>query len=99
MWADRRQEGVRSDECLRLAKLQSSAVDFAKTGLPAELPGCAAWVGAGWVRISAAEGPHPLLTSAPHRDLRHTDWPHWMRKKDKPMYTSETARRPAQRLP
>lgn len=40
VWADRRKEGVRSEECLRLAKLQSSAVDFAKTGVAAEFPGC-----------------------------------------------------------
>lgn len=38
MWADKKAAGVRSDECLRLARLQSAAVDFAKSGIPADFP-------------------------------------------------------------
>lgn len=38
VWADKKADGVRSDECLRLAKLQSAAVDFAKSGVSADFP-------------------------------------------------------------
>jgi RNA-dependent RNA polymerase len=37
-WADRLPEGVKSDRCLDLASRHSTAVDFTKTGVPAELP-------------------------------------------------------------
>lgn len=37
-WADRLEEGVKSDQCLELAELHSKAVDFAKTGVPAQMP-------------------------------------------------------------
>lgn len=37
-WADREDEGVKSPQCLKLAELHSRAVDYAKTGQPAELP-------------------------------------------------------------
>lgn len=37
-WADKNPDGVRSKECLELARLASVAVDFAKTGVPAILP-------------------------------------------------------------
>lgn len=36
--ADREADRARSEICLRLAALQSMAVDFAKTGAPAEMP-------------------------------------------------------------
>ncbi|KAK9108004.1 hypothetical protein Syun_024015 [Stephania yunnanensis] len=36
--ADRSPERARSPECIRLANLHSMAVDFAKTGAPAEMP-------------------------------------------------------------
>jgi RNA-dependent RNA polymerase len=37
-WADRTEEGVKHDNCLTLAALHSKAVDYAKTGVPAEMP-------------------------------------------------------------
>ncbi|KAF2773885.1 RdRP-domain-containing protein [Teratosphaeria nubilosa] len=37
-WADRRAEGVKSEECIALANLHSMAVDYAKTGVPAIFP-------------------------------------------------------------
>lgn len=36
--ADREPEKARSEKCLQLANLHSTAVDFAKTGAPAEMP-------------------------------------------------------------
>lgn len=38
VWADKKPDGVRCAECLQLAALQSSAVDFAKTGVAADFP-------------------------------------------------------------
>ena len=37
-WADDHDEGIRSDQCLELARLHSQAVDYPKTGRPARLP-------------------------------------------------------------
>jgi RNA-dependent RNA polymerase len=37
-WADRTEEGVKHDNCLTLAALHSKAVDYAKSGVPAEMP-------------------------------------------------------------
>lgn len=37
-WADRLEEGVKHEKCLELASLHSRAVDYAKTGVPAEMP-------------------------------------------------------------
>ena len=37
-WADNHDEGIRSEQCLGLAKLHSQAVDYPKTGRPARLP-------------------------------------------------------------
>jgi RNA-dependent RNA polymerase len=37
-WADREDDGVKHDYCLELAALHSMAVDYAKTGVPAEMP-------------------------------------------------------------
>ncbi|CAK3782175.1 RNA-dependent RNA polymerase 1 [Lecanosticta acicola] len=39
-WADDPQnpDGIKGDKCLQLAELHSKAVDFAKTGVPAEVP-------------------------------------------------------------
>lgn len=37
-WADVTPDGARSPECLELASLHSTAVDFAKSGVPAVLP-------------------------------------------------------------
>lgn len=37
-WADKLDEGVKDDICLQLATLHSKAVDYAKTGVPAEIP-------------------------------------------------------------
>lgn len=37
-WADRCEEGVKDPKCVRLAALHSKAVDYAKTGVPAEMP-------------------------------------------------------------
>lgn len=37
-WADKLEEGVKHDNCLELAALHSKAVDYAKTGVPAEMP-------------------------------------------------------------
>lgn len=37
-FADISASGARSDECIRLAELHSTAVDFCKTGVPAQLP-------------------------------------------------------------
>lgn len=37
-WADRLQDGVKDPVCLELAQLHSMAVDYAKTGVPAEMP-------------------------------------------------------------
>ncbi len=36
-WADRLPDGVKDEKCLRLAQLHSRAVDYAKTGVPAEM--------------------------------------------------------------
>ena len=36
-WADKSDDGVKSEQCLKLAELHSKAVDYAKTGDPAEL--------------------------------------------------------------
>jgi RNA-dependent RNA polymerase len=38
VWADKLKDGIRSPECLMLAALHSTAVDFAKSGVPAEFP-------------------------------------------------------------
>lgn len=37
-FADVNEDGARSQECLQLAALHSTAVDFCKTGIPAEMP-------------------------------------------------------------
>ena len=37
-WADRMEEGVKHENCLQLAALHSRAVDYAKTGVAAEMP-------------------------------------------------------------
>jgi RNA-dependent RNA polymerase len=37
-WADKQDDGVKDDMCLQLAALHSMAVDYAKTGVPAEMP-------------------------------------------------------------
>lgn len=37
-WADQSTEGARSSECIQLAELHSTAVDFCKSGVPAEFP-------------------------------------------------------------
>ncbi|OWM90483.1 RNA-dependent RNA polymerase 2 [Punica granatum] len=58
--ADREPEKARSEKCLELANLHSMAVDFAKTGAPAEMP----------------------------RSLRPREYPDFMERFDKPMYTS-----------
>lgn len=58
--ADREPEKARSGKCLQLANLHSMAVDFAKTGAPAEMP----------------------------RILRPREYPDFMERFDKPMYTS-----------
>ncbi|KAF2724692.1 RdRP-domain-containing protein [Polychaeton citri CBS 116435] len=36
-WADRDEDGVKSDRCIRLANLHSMAVDYCKTGVPAKM--------------------------------------------------------------
>ncbi|XP_030521901.1 RNA-dependent RNA polymerase 2 [Rhodamnia argentea] len=58
--ADREPEKARSEKCLQLATLHSMAVDFAKTGAPAEMP----------------------------RVLKPREFPDFMERVDKPMYTS-----------
>ncbi|KAK4747307.1 hypothetical protein SAY87_026344 [Trapa incisa] len=58
--ADHEPEKARSEKCLQLANLHSMAVDFAKTGAPAEMP----------------------------RILRPKEYPDFMERFDKPMYTS-----------
>ncbi|KAF8005973.1 hypothetical protein BT93_K0299 [Corymbia citriodora subsp. variegata] len=58
--ADRELEKARSEKCLQLATLHSMAVDFAKTGAPAEMP----------------------------RVLKPREFPDFMERVDKPMYTS-----------
>lgn len=37
-WADQLDEGIKDPKCLELARLHSMAVDYAKTGVPAEVP-------------------------------------------------------------
>jgi RNA-dependent RNA polymerase len=37
-WADKEEEGVKHENCLELAALHSRAVDYAKTGVAAEMP-------------------------------------------------------------
>lgn len=37
-WADALEEGIKHEKCLELAALHSKAVDYAKTGVPAEMP-------------------------------------------------------------
>ncbi|KAI9708769.1 MAG: hypothetical protein M1820_003724 [Bogoriella megaspora] len=37
-WYDRSDTGVKDSRCLQLARLHSQAVDFAKTGVPAQVP-------------------------------------------------------------
>ncbi|KXL45609.1 hypothetical protein M433DRAFT_66907, partial [Acidomyces richmondensis BFW] len=37
-WADREKDSVKSEKCLKLAALHSMAVDYAKTGVPAQFP-------------------------------------------------------------
>lgn len=58
--ADREPDKARSEKCLQLATLHSMAVDFAKTGAPAEMP----------------------------RVLKPKEYPDFMERYDKPMYTS-----------
>lgn len=38
VFADFSEEGARCEECLQLAALHSTAVDFPKSGVPAEIP-------------------------------------------------------------
>ncbi|XAR50155.1 RNA-directed RNA polymerase [Bertholletia excelsa] len=59
--ADREPNKALSPKCLELATLHSMAVDFAKTGAPAEMP----------------------------RYLKPKEFPDFMEKWDKPMYTSQ----------
>ncbi|KAL8141969.1 hypothetical protein V2J09_015001 [Rumex salicifolius] len=59
--ADREPEKAMSSKCLELADLHSMAVDFAKTGAPAEMP----------------------------RSLKPREYPDFMERYDKPMYTSQ----------
>ncbi|XVE84716.1 hypothetical protein DITRI_Ditri17bG0035700 [Diplodiscus trichospermus] len=59
--ADREPDKARSENCLALATLHSMAVDFAKTGAPAEMP----------------------------RALKPREFPDFMQRVDKPMYTSD----------
>lgn len=61
--ADREPEKALSPQCLQLANLHSMAVDFAKTGAPAEMP----------------------------RFLKPREFPDFMERWDKPMYTSQGA--------
>jgi RNA-dependent RNA polymerase len=61
--ADREPDKARSKKCLELANLHSMAVDFAKTGAPAEMP----------------------------RVLKPREFPDFMDRAEKPMYTSEGA--------
>ncbi|XVF12116.1 hypothetical protein REPUB_Repub08aG0086600 [Reevesia pubescens] len=58
--ADRESDKARSANCLALATLHSMAVDFAKSGAPAEM----------------------------HRALKPREFPDFMQRGDKPMYTS-----------
>lgn len=58
--ADREPNKARSQKCLELANLHSMAVDFAKTGAPAEMP----------------------------RALKPKEFPDFMERVEKPMYTS-----------
>ena len=58
--ADREPDNARSKKCLELANLHSMAVDFAKTGAPAEMP----------------------------RVWKPKEFPDFMERVDKPMYTS-----------
>ncbi|TYG92043.1 hypothetical protein ES288_A12G311500v1 [Gossypium darwinii] len=58
--ADREPDKARSENCLALATLHSMAVDFAKTGAPAEMP----------------------------RALKPREFPDFMQRGNKPMYTS-----------
>ncbi|KAJ4959767.1 hypothetical protein NE237_019677 [Protea cynaroides] len=58
--ADREPDKARSPKCLQLATLHSMAVDFAKTGAPAEMP----------------------------RVLKPREYPDFMERDDRPMYTS-----------
>lgn len=58
--ADREPNRARSKKCLELANLHSMAVDFAKTGAPAEMP----------------------------RALKPKEFPDFMERVEKPMYTS-----------
>ncbi|KAK8644134.1 hypothetical protein V6N13_123449 [Hibiscus sabdariffa] len=58
--ADREPDKARSENCLALATLHSMAVDFAKTGAPAEMP----------------------------RSLKPREFPDFMQRENKPMYTS-----------
>ncbi|KAF2163184.1 hypothetical protein M409DRAFT_68778 [Zasmidium cellare ATCC 36951] len=37
-WADQLDDGIKDPKCLELANLHSRAVDYAKTGVPAEIP-------------------------------------------------------------
>ncbi|CAN0335609.1 unnamed protein product, partial [Ascophyllum nodosum] len=37
-WADKLEDGAKSPECIKLAELHSTAVDFCKSGVPAEFP-------------------------------------------------------------
>lgn len=61
--ADREPDKALSPKCLQLATLHSMAVDFAKTGTPAEMP----------------------------RFLKPREFPDFMERWDKPMYTSQGA--------
>lgn len=38
VWADKSEKGAECDECLQLAALHSTAVDFCKSGVPAKFP-------------------------------------------------------------
>lgn len=38
VWADLSEDGARCEQCLELASLHSKAVDFPKSGVPAEFP-------------------------------------------------------------
>lgn len=61
--ADREEEKALNEKCLQLAALHSMAVDFAKTGAPAEMP----------------------------RFLKPKEYPDFLERWDKPIYTSQGA--------
>ncbi|QSZ33846.1 hypothetical protein DSL72_005419 [Monilinia vaccinii-corymbosi] len=65
VYADQSEWGTRSSQCLKLAELHSTAVDFSKTGIPADVNGADVPRSTLWRPDFMASGPHIKISNQP----------------------------------